>query len=575
MYIWELPEWPRFHWSQERLTTVLAQVRYEQGRLLGRMESLGFNLREEAVLQTMTQEVVKSGEIEGECLDPDQVRSSIARHLGMDIGGLTARDRNVDGVVEMTMDAMRRYAEPLTTDRMYAWHAALFPTGRSGLKVIRAGRWRDDAQGPMQVVSGVLGKERVHYQAPPAQRLDGEIAEFLAWFKGSQELDLVLRAGLAHLWFVTIHPFDDGNGRIARVIADMVLARSERTARHFYSMSAEIRRERADYYRVLETTQKGTLDVTAWLEWFLNCLGRAIRRAQNTSGVVLKKARFWDAAADQPLNERQVKVLNRLLDGFQGNLTTSKWAGITRTSQDTAHRDILDLVNRGILRRDGLRGRSTSYSLIDPTMADRDYIQKLVEHAGETRKLLSNARKTDRERMACAAFLRCLGITFETSELVPGRQEPVDIEFRKARFQLTEVIDEDRRRGDDWRERQTEYENARSPGDLLEPWKNPEPVSLADVVALMGGKLRSKAKKYPGANVDILVYVNLSNKFLNPKFQWPEVGHLREFGWRSISFVFPPYGGVVIAGESAPTFLRDSKGKVRAECDHPDRLFEL
>jgi Fic family protein len=575
MYIWQLPEWPNFHWSQDQFTALLAGVRHRQGRLLGRMESLGFNLREEAVLQTMTHEVVKSGEIEGERLDPDQVRSSIARRLGMDIGGLVASDRNVEGVVEMTMDATHGYAEPLTTDRLFAWHGALFPAGRSGMKVIRAGKWRDDALGPMQVVSGALGHEQVHYQAPSAERLDNEVAGFLAWFNGSQDLDLVLKAGLAHLWFVTIHPFDDGNGRVARAITDMVLARSEQTARRFYGMSAQIRQERADYYRVLESTQKGRLDITAWLEWFLECLGRTIRRAQDTSGAVLKKARFWDAIADQSLNERQVKVLHRLLEGFEGNLTTSKWAAITRTSQDTAHRDILDLIDRGLLRRDAPRGRSTSYSLIDPAMADRDYIRGLVEHAKETGTLLSNAQKTERERMACAAFLRSLGIAFETSELVAGRQEPVDIEFRDARFQVTEVLDESRRHGDEWRERQTKYELAQSLVDLKEPWKNPEPVSLADIVALMERKLQDKAKKYPRTNIDILVYVNLSGQFLHPKLRWPEIGHLKKFGWRSISFVFPPYSGVVYCGKSAPTFLRNSKGRIRAECDNPDRLFEL
>lgn len=575
MYIWQLPDWPKLRWDRGKLALLLSQIRHEQGRLLGRMESLGFKLREEAVLHTMTQEVVKTSDIEGERLDADQVRSSIARHLGMDVGGLTASDRNVDGVVEMIMDATQRYAEPIDVDRMLAWHAALFPTGRSGMKAIRVGKWRDDAEGPMQVVSGPQVRERVHYQAPPAERLDGEIAGFLRWFNDDQKLDLVLKAGLSHLWFVTIHPFDDGNGRIARAIADMVLARSEKTARRFYSMSAQIRQERADYYRVLERTQKETLDVTLWLEWFLGCLGRAIGGARNALASVLRKARFWDAIADQPLNERQVKVINRLLDGFEGNLTTSKWAAITRSSQDTAHRDIEDLVDRKLLRRDGSRGRSTSYSMIDPAMADRDYIEKLVEHARETRELLSNRRKIDRERMVCAAFLRCLGIAFETREIVKGRREPVDVEFRTAKFQVIQLLEEGRRPGDEWRERQIKYENAQSLDELLQPWKNPEPVSLADVVALLTKKLKGKTEKYAGANIDMLAYINLGNKFLHPKFEWPEIGHLRTFGWRSVSFVFPPYSGVIIASESAPAFLRDSKGKVRAECANPDRFFEL
>jgi Fic family protein len=363
MYIWEQLAWPCLTWDAQRLAPVLAQARHEQGRLLGGMEALGFQLREEAVLQTLTSDVLKSSEIEGERLDPDQVRSSVARRLGMDIAGLVPSDRDVDGVVEMMLDATRRFAEPLTEERLFAWHASLFPTGRSGMAKIRAGAWRDDASGPMRVVSGPVGRERVHFVAPPAERLEAEMAAFLEWFNARMEGDPVLNAGLAHLWFVTVHPFDDGNGRIARAIADMALARSERSDQRFYSMSSQIRLERNAYYDALESAQKGTTDVSEWLEWFLGCLMRAIESAQDTLSSVLFKARFWERFATEPLNERQIKVLNRVLDGFEGKLTSSKWAKLTKCSQDTAYRDILDLVERGVLKKSAAGGRSTSYDL--------------------------------------------------------------------------------------------------------------------------------------------------------------------------------------------------------------------
>jgi Fic family protein len=327
------------------------------------MEALGFNLRQEAVLQTLTADVLKSSEIEGEKLDPEQVRSSIARRLGMNIGGLKPADRHVEGVVEMMLDATREYNQPLTTERLFAWHAALFPTGRSGMQKITVGGWRDDSSGPMQVVSGPIGKEHVHYEAPAAGRLDHEMATFIEWFNKAPDIDEVLKAGLAHLWFVTIHPFDDGNGRIARAIADMALARSEKSSQRFYSMSAQIRQERGTYYDILEQTQKDTLDITPWMEWFLGCLGRAIDGAQTTLGAVLTKARFWEKMAGISINERQHLVLNRLLDGFEGKLTTSKYAKLAKCSQDTALRDILFLVDRGILVRNPEGGRSTSYAI--------------------------------------------------------------------------------------------------------------------------------------------------------------------------------------------------------------------
>ncbi len=327
------------------------------------MEALGFKLRQEAVLETLTEDVLKSSEIEGEHLDAKQVRSSIGRRLGMDIGGLKQVDRNVEGVVEMMLDATRHYDQPLTAERLLGWHASLFPGGRSGLKRIRAGAWRDDSGGPMQVVSGAIGRERVHFEAPVATRLDGEMRAFLEWFNGDTESDWVVKAGLAHFWFVTIHPFDDGNGRIGRAIADMALARSEESSQRFYSLSAQIRQERAAYYEILERTQKGTTDITPWMNWFLECLGHAIASAQATLAAVLDKARFWESVAEFPLNERQRRVLNRLLDGFEGKLTTTKWAKLAKCSQDTALRDIQPLVERGILAQSREGGRSTSYEL--------------------------------------------------------------------------------------------------------------------------------------------------------------------------------------------------------------------
>jgi Fic family protein len=329
------------------------------------MEALGFNLRQEAVLQTLTSDVLKSSEIEGEKLDAEQVRSSVARRLGMDIDALKPVDRNVEGIVEMMLDATRHYEQPLTADRLFAWHASLFPAGRSGMTKIRVGGWRNDSTGPMEVVSGPFGKERVHFQAPPAARLDGEMKEFLDWFNAETGMDAVLKSALAHLWFVTLHPFDDGNGRIARAISDLTLARSENSSQRFYSMSAQIRQERNAYYDILEQSQKGTMDITPWMEWFLGCLGRAIEGAQTTLGTVLSKARFWEAIAGVPLNERQRRVINRLLDGFEGKLTTSKYAKLAKCSQDTALRDILPLVECGILIKNPEGGRSTSYALAE------------------------------------------------------------------------------------------------------------------------------------------------------------------------------------------------------------------
>jgi Fic family protein len=363
IYIHQLPNWPKFQWNQAALTVPLAALRHRQGRFLGRMEALGFPLRSEAMLQTLTEDVVKSSEIEGHMLDKEQVRSSIARRLGIEIGALTPADRDVEGMVDMMLDATQEYDEPLTGERLFAWHAALFPAGRSGMHKITVAAWRDDSSGPMQVVSGALGKERVHYEAPPAARVPHEMQDFLDWFETRHDIDPVLKAGIAHLWFVTIHPFEDGNGRIARAVADMALARSDGSPQRFYSMSAQIRQERNAYYAMLEATQKGDLDITSWLEWFFACLDRALSGAESTLVDVFRKAEFWKRHAGAAFNDRQRDILNRLLDRFEGKLTTSKYAIIEKTSPDTALRDITDLVERGIFRKDAGRGRSTSYSL--------------------------------------------------------------------------------------------------------------------------------------------------------------------------------------------------------------------
>ncbi len=362
-YIHEQGCWPQFKWSHEHLAELLASVRHKQGRLIGHMSALGFGLQQNGVLETLTADVLNSSEIEGERLNAEQVRSSIARHLGIDIGALKPADRNVEGMVDLLFDATHHYDQPLTAERLFAWNASLFPAGRSGLRKVKVGAWRDDTTGPMQVVSGPAGNEHVHFEAPKASLLDAEVQQFLGWFETEREINWVLKAGIAHFWFVTIHPFEDGNGRIARAISDMALARSENSPQRFYSLSAQIRQERNAYYDILERTQKGTMDITPWLDWFLGCLGRAIDGAQRTLGAVLAKARWWERVGGSSLNERQRLVLNRLLEGFEGKLTTAKYAKLSKCSHDTALRDILPLVERGILIRSTEGGRSTSYAL--------------------------------------------------------------------------------------------------------------------------------------------------------------------------------------------------------------------
>lgn len=343
---------------------MLIAARHKQGKLLGQMESLGFTIQSEANLQTLTLDVLTSSEIEGEVLDADQVRSSIAKRLGLDIAGVVPVDRNVEGVVEMMLDATQNFNARLTEERMFGWHAALFPTGRSGMQKIVVGHWRDnDTADPMRVVSGPMGKEKIHFQAPDAALLQDEMAHFLTWFNTETNIDPVIKAAIAHVWFVTIHPFADGNGRIARAVADMQLARSDKSSSRFYSMSAQIRKERNAYYDILERTQKETLDITAWLEWFLGCLDRALSATDKTLANVLLKARFWETHKHTPLNERQKFMLNKLLSDFIGKLTSSKWALMAKCSSDTAVRDINDLVKKGILVKDEGGGRSTSYTL--------------------------------------------------------------------------------------------------------------------------------------------------------------------------------------------------------------------
>ncbi|MDR0996421.1 MAG: Fic family protein [Zoogloeaceae bacterium] len=369
-YLWQADDWPHWRYDLAALTRQLTEVSAAQGRLLGRLADVGLTLRDQASLTALTDDVLKTSAIEGETLNADSVRSSIARRLGVDIGALAPVDRHVEGVVDMVLDATAQAALPLTGERLRGWHAALFPTGYSGMSRIAVGQWRDDADGPMQVVSGPLTRRKVHYEAPPAPTLPGELEKFLVWANAESDEPALIRAGLAHLWLVTLHPFDDGNGRIARAVGDLFLTRADGSPQRFYSLSAQIQRERKDYYDVLERTQQGTLDVTDWLSWFLGALARAVDQAQITLDAVLVKARFWQHWLGTPLNERQVKLLNRLLDGFVGKLTSSKWAAIAKCSPDTALRDINALLEWGVLKKSPGGGRSTGYELADIVTGD-------------------------------------------------------------------------------------------------------------------------------------------------------------------------------------------------------------
>lgn len=363
-YIWQAGDWPQWRYDLAALAAPMADASHAHGFLLGRMADVGMLLRDQASLAALTDDVVKTSEIEGESLNVQSVRSSLARRLGLDIGALAPVDRHVEGVVDMVLDATANCHAPLTRERLFGWHAALFPTGYSGLTPIHVGSWREDASGPMQVVSGAVGHQRVHFEAPPAQRLDREMASLLEWIASASDEPAIIKAGLAHLWFLTVHPFDDGNGRIARAVGDLLLARADGGGQRFYSLSAQIQRERKAYYDILERTQKGSMDVTPWLSWFLIALHHAIKQAHASLDAVLAKARFWRDCADIALNQRQIKLLNRLLDGLEGKLTSTKWAAIGKCSPDTALRDINDLLNRGLLRKASASGRSASYELI-------------------------------------------------------------------------------------------------------------------------------------------------------------------------------------------------------------------
>jgi len=364
LYMYQNPDWPAFFWEDSQILRQLGEVRHLQGKLLGKMESLGFELQNEALLNTLTMDVLKSTEIEGEFLNPGQVRSSLARRLGLEIAGTGPSDRNVDGMVDMMLDATQNNSQILDEERLFGWHSALFPSGRSGLYKIQVGTWREDTTGPMQVVSGAIGREKVHYQAPDSEKVPFEMERFIEWFNSDSKIDEVIKSAVAHLWFVTIHPFDDGNGRVTRALTDMLLARADKSKQRFYSMSAQIRLERKSYYDILEKTQKGDLNITDWLLWFLDCLLKALKSTETVLVRVLTKADFWQKQKDTDLNVRQKLMLNKLLDGFEGKLTSSKWAKITKTSTDTALRDIQDLQNKNILKKDEAGGRSTNYELI-------------------------------------------------------------------------------------------------------------------------------------------------------------------------------------------------------------------
>lgn len=362
MYIYERYGWPNFRINQEKISYLLAKARYLQGNLLGKMSALGFRFREEATLKILTQDIIKTSEIEGEKLDYENVRSSLAKRLGINIGGKEYNNRYIDGIVEVMLDATLHYNKELTKDRLFGWHHALFPLGRNGIDRIIVGNWRGKSSGAMQVISGPLGKEKIHYEAPISEKIEQEMQNFIQWFNLTNH-DLVIKAAIAHFWFVTIHPFEDGNGRIARALADMMLAKSENNSQRFYSMSSQIQKERTDYYDILEKCQKSNLDITLWVEWFLNCLMRAITSSEEILDIVLAKAKFYEKNIAENFNSRQKIILNILLDGFEGKLTSSKWAKICKCSQDTALRDITDLLNREILSKDEGGGRSTSYSI--------------------------------------------------------------------------------------------------------------------------------------------------------------------------------------------------------------------
>jgi Fic family protein len=368
MYLHHRKDWPNFEWDHETLLLHVSKVRDLQGRLIGRMEGIGFDLREEAVLETITEDILRTSEIEGEFLNPKEVRSSVARRLGMDISGLPEASCDVEGVVEMMLDATQKYKEPLSKDRLCGWHAALFPTERSGMFKITVGDWRNDKKGPMHVVSGPMGREKVHYTAPEASRLENEMHTFIEWFNTNESTEPIIKSAIAHLWFVSIHPFDDGNGRIARAIGDCQLARADRTHQRFYSMSAQIMKSKKGYYDILESTQKGSIDITQWLVWYFERLTEALQATDEILSKILVKATFWEQHKTTQFNERQVYMINKLHGDFIGKLHSSKWAKMTKVHRDTALRDIQDLIEKGVLSDSGEGGRSTNYVLNSPSL---------------------------------------------------------------------------------------------------------------------------------------------------------------------------------------------------------------
>jgi Fic family protein len=366
IYIHEKDNWTNFTWNEKLVSKKLAETRNLQGRLLGKMESLGFDQQDEAVLNTLTLEIVKSSEIEGEILDLEQVRSSIARRLGIELAGAIESERHIDGIVEMMLDATQRYDSPITKERLFSWHSSLFPTGWSNMYKIIVADWRKDTTGPMQVVSGAIGKEKIHFEAPNSDRIDSEMENLNNWIETENEIDPVLKSAIVHLWFITIHPFEDGNGRITRAITEMLLARSDNSVKRFYSLSSQIRVERKQYYEILEKTQKGTSEITDWILWFLECLKNSFESTSELLSKILIKSEFWKINSKTIFNERQQKMLNKLLDGFDGKLTTSKWGKICKCSQDTALRDIQGLIKKGILEKEKSGGRSTNYEFKMP-----------------------------------------------------------------------------------------------------------------------------------------------------------------------------------------------------------------
>lgn len=359
-YIYQNTDWHQFNWNGEKVLKLLSEVKLAQGFLLGKMNSLGFEIKNDALVNVLTENIIKSSEIEGEILNPEQVRSSIARRLGLEITSNIAIERNIEGIVEMMLDATQNFNNPINKERIVGWHAALFPTGYSGMYKINVGDYRDDSTGPMQVVSGSIGKEKVHYEAPLANSLDSEMSDLIDYINQNHDADFLIKAGIVHLWFVILHPFDDGNGRIARALADMMLAKSDNLNFRFYSMSAQIRKERKSYYDILEKTQKGSLDITNWLLWFLENLLISIKNSEEVLGTVLKKSEFWQKHLVINFNGRQKKILNKLFDGFEGNLTSTKWAKICSCSQDSASNDINDLIDKKILKKLG-KAKNTHY----------------------------------------------------------------------------------------------------------------------------------------------------------------------------------------------------------------------